>query len=190
MDTITTPGGWGASYDRMSPALRARCDADNRDYLRELAADNQRRRAVAGTAEEQAIRAAMLLAEQQGAVVNPAEVWRTGGAAVGRTKAEALSYYSAVQDLEDTRARRQEEEARAEAQRYHAALQDVQDPRSGRTKAEALRYFSAVQDLEDTRRGREILTADAPDVPAPARYDTSWVQQAKARRDARTGRAR
>jgi hypothetical protein len=55
------------------------------------------------------VRASIELAQQRGELVDGRQAYRSGG--TGRTRSEAISFYSAVQDLEE--ARRQAEQERA-----------------------------------------------------------------------------
>lgn len=103
-DVIQMGGGWGTAVDRMSPQMQARCAAADVEYERQRQEERRERAARAAYHEEQRIRASIELAIDRGEVVNMREAFQNGG--VGRTKAEALAHYSAVQDIEDAKLRR------------------------------------------------------------------------------------
>lgn len=105
-DTIQYSAGWGTAAARMSPSLRNRVEQADRAYEQQAAAEERERAARQEQFQTHAITAAMDAAVLRGEAVSISETWRTGGANVGRTRGEALAYFSAVQDLEDARLRR------------------------------------------------------------------------------------
>lgn len=164
--TDTLAPAWGANYDRMGPAVRARCMADDREFRQAQQAQERERAERAAYDDEQRLRAAVEAAELRGEYVSMSEVARTGGACVGRTRGEFVAYVSAMQDVEDAREarRRAVVEPTAEELQHRQAMMLTANPTAGRTKAEALAYFSAVQDLEDLAQRR----AAALGVPTPS----------------------
>jgi hypothetical protein len=161
-DTLTT--GWG-NYSRMSPRVRAACIADDREAHRARQAEERQRAARADYLEQSRIRAALELAEERGEVVSLAEVGRTNGACLGRTRQEFIAEVSAQQDAEDARAAARTRAAgEYDAARHQAALLAI-SPTAGRTRQEAIAYYSAVADVQDyeaARRAQQGLpTADA-----------------------------
>jgi hypothetical protein len=107
MTDLQYGAGWGASVANMSPNLRARIEAHDREEQRQAAAEARERAELAEELQMRNIRSAVELAVQRGEVVNMGEVWRTNGACLGRTHGEAIAYFSAVQDMEDRRHARQ-----------------------------------------------------------------------------------
>lgn len=120
-DVIQMGGGWGTAVKRMSPQMAARCAAADAEYERERQKENRERAARDAIAEENRIRASIELALDRGEVVNIREAWSNGG--IGRTKAETLSYISAVQDREDAKlARRAAKEIEKFGQAYYDSM--------------------------------------------------------------------
>jgi hypothetical protein len=96
--TVRVSGGWGSEYPGMSPGLRARIAQSDAEHARAAAAQEQARRVAAEAAYERAVlAAAQEKAAAEGLPLNVA--MRT----VGRTRAEAVAYYSALGDIQDAR---------------------------------------------------------------------------------------
>jgi hypothetical protein len=102
-DVIQYGAGWGTSYEHMSPSLRARCAQADREYDRQSAREAQARAELAARDEQSRIALSIIQAEDRGELFDMREAMRNGG--VGRTKAEALAYYSSLSDWQDARER-------------------------------------------------------------------------------------
>ena len=95
-------GGWGVAAERMSPRLRAEVDRADAAYERESAQQEVIRAARAEVFHERSVAASIGAALEAGEVFSVPEAIRAGGR--GRTRGEALAFFSAVQDHEDARA--------------------------------------------------------------------------------------
>lgn len=147
-------GGWGR-YDHLSPSLRARCIADDREFQQACAAAERARAERAEYDETQRIRAAIAQAEERGEYVSLAEVHRTGGANLGHTRAEFIAYISALQDVEDARtAAKQRASGPDFDPQQHQELLIAANPTLGRTRREAVAYYSALGDLQEMEAAR------------------------------------
>jgi hypothetical protein len=85
----------------MSEALRARIAVADAQYEAEGARQAQSRAELAAISEQDRIVASIQQAQDRGELVDVREAIRNGG--VGRTKEEALAYFSARADIEDAR---------------------------------------------------------------------------------------
>lgn len=114
-DGIAIRAGWAADgtiRELMSPGLRAQVAAADAQDAAAAARAEREYRARWEVAHERAVdEAAWQLAREQGIPLGEAR------RSVGRTKAEALAYFSAVQDVEDAR----REAAAAQVMRRHLA---------------------------------------------------------------------
>src|SRR5215207_6160607 len=96
--SVHVNGGWGdEGLAGASESLRARSALADAEYQREGARQAALRQLRAEEWHERAIAASVDLAEQRGELVSARD--RVHG--IGRTKQEAVSYHSAVADLED-----------------------------------------------------------------------------------------
>jgi hypothetical protein len=181
----TQLSGWGVR-EHFSPALRARCIADERQFQQELLEENRRRADRAEYDEARRLRLAMEQAEARGEYVSAAQVARTGGACVGRTRSEFISYISAVQDAEDARERARTRQAMPyDAEQHQAALIAI-NPTVGRTRQEAREYYSAladIQDLEAARRVQQGLPSQDAETAGRALLEKREREVAARRRD-------
>jgi hypothetical protein len=99
--TISYGGGWGTSYEQMSPSLRARCAVADAAYARQAAAEERARAEIAAVDEETRIRASIEMAIDRGEIFDVRQAYRDGG--VGRTRAETVAWASAQSDWQDAR---------------------------------------------------------------------------------------
>jgi outer membrane receptor for Fe3+-dicitrate len=101
-DTIHVRGGWSRDGgDRLPPLAKARQEAEERQERQQ----ERERAAQLEQIQERNLMLAMDQAVQRGELVSVSETMRTRGANIGRTRTEALAYYSAVQDRDDAVAR-------------------------------------------------------------------------------------
>lgn len=108
----TTMGGFnGACRDQMSPGLARRIAQEEAEYARETARQERERQAAAEGAFRERAAASIAEAVERGEQFSMREALAAGG--VGRTRAEAMEYFSALGDLQD----RQEAERLRRAQR-------------------------------------------------------------------------
>lgn len=170
-DVIRMGGGWGTAIDRMSPTTRARVEAADREYERQSREEDRERAARAAIAEEDRIRASIEMALNRGEVVDIRQAWANGG--VGRTRAEALAFYSAQQDIEDARMRRQ-------AQREIARIGEL-------TYYEQMSADMSAPTESEKAEHRAALQAKQRKYAAAGR---SWKRRAEARAVAQTEIAR
>jgi hypothetical protein len=179
-------GGWG-SYDRLSPGLRARCIADDREYEAARRAQERERVERAEYAEQVRIRAAVELAEQRGEFVDLNQVVRTRGECLGRTRSEFIAYISAVQDAEDARERARRRN-QYDPEQHQALLMATNPGGVGRTREEARVYYSALADLQEMeaalRLARGLPTVDEEQAAAAQaeRRDAAYAGRALAQR--------
>lgn len=138
--------------------------------------------------EAQRIRAAMEQAEARGEYVSAAQVARTGGACVGRTRSEFIAYISAVQDVEDARERARTRHAvQYDAEQHQAALIAI-NPTVGRTREEARAYYSALADIQELEAARcaqhGLRSVEEEQVAADdsQRHDAAYGRRALERR--------
>lgn len=98
--TVYRGGGFnGVGLENASENLRARIAAADAVVDRETRRAEQERKVRAEQLEDSSVAASVWLAVSRGEAVTPYE--RTHG--VGRTRAEAVSYFDAVQNMEDAR---------------------------------------------------------------------------------------
>lgn len=127
--TIVMRAGWGgATLSGASDSLRARVAAADAQLAREDAKLAREREILRSQWQEDAIVGSIRAAIERGETVDMHAAIRDGG--VGRTRAEALAYYSAVGDLEDAR-----EAARLRKQFHGWAPDAVSDALSADTSA-------------------------------------------------------
>lgn len=101
-DVAVRGGGWADTrHLRMSENALALSDAADEEIDRQLVAVERRRRARAEVAAQDAVRAAIVMAQARGEYVNAAAAIRSNGATLGRTRAETLAWASAEQDRQD-----------------------------------------------------------------------------------------
>lgn len=169
--TVRVSGGFGRSYDRMSPVIRAQVMDADRNYERR-ALDAERERARRGAVfAERSMRASVEAALDRGEPVDLQRAWRDGG--VGRTHAEVLADASARMDLDDRReaARRRREGAHVtdlDWSDMHSADTSAPDIHSDEGKAEQARIARQVAGgrkiQRDRRRTREQIEAEVSDL--------------------------
>lgn len=140
-DTIRMGGGWGTAINRMSPVTRARVEAADREYERQALEERRQRAARAAVAEEDRVRASIEMALDRGEAVDIRQAWADGG--VGRTKGEALAFYSAQQDVEDARLRRRA--AREVEQRGLSYYDDMSADTSAPSESDKAEHQALVQ---------------------------------------------
>lgn len=105
-------GGFGAdTVGRLSPALQHRMLAADAEHEAEGRAQARRRAERAAADEENRIVLSIEMARERGELVDVRQAIADGG--VGRTVSEALSYYSALGDIEDARLAGQARRAQA-----------------------------------------------------------------------------
>jgi hypothetical protein len=100
-DTVRAGGGFRDPLPDASPRLRAQIQATDAAYAKQAALEEQQAAFRLDEARQQAIVTSIRMAEDRGEVVDMRQALRDGG--VGRTKAEAVEYFSACADLDDAR---------------------------------------------------------------------------------------
>ncbi|MEU8656286.1 hypothetical protein [Actinoplanes philippinensis] len=113
-DTYAVDAGWSRNRSVLPPAALARQEAAERQELAAAAQEAARVEQL----RERNLMLAMDQAVMRGEAVSISETFRTGGANIGRTRAEFLAYVSAEQDREEAIARRR---AQKEVERILAA---------------------------------------------------------------------
>ena len=109
---------WGEALAGASDWLRIRSAQADAEYARQGAYQQRERQLLAEQMAEEAVVASVMLAEQRGELLTPA--MRAEGA--GRTKAEALDYFTGLQDAEDLR---REVKTRQRLQTWEQHQQDL-----------------------------------------------------------------
>jgi hypothetical protein len=100
--SVNFRGGFnGACRDQMSPALQARIAAADAEDQAWAMVDQRHREPVAQALEQARMTASVTAAQARGEAVSLLEAARNGG--VGRTRAEAVAYYSALGDVQEQR---------------------------------------------------------------------------------------
>jgi hypothetical protein len=100
--SIRMGGGFGdVGLSDMSPRLRARVQAADAEEVRKVAKEERERAFLRDEAREAAIAASVIQAADRGEVFDLQEGLRKG---IGRTPNEAISYMSAMADIQDMRA--------------------------------------------------------------------------------------
>lgn len=99
--SVYVQGGFDTDYEGMSDSLRARIAAADYEHERQAQREEAARRARGEQAERDSIALSIRMAQDRGEVVSIRGAYRDGG--VGRTPGEAISYASAVADLEDAK---------------------------------------------------------------------------------------
>lgn len=127
-------GGFGgAGLVHASEGLRLRCEAEQREFERESARVEEQRRQEAEARRERDIAASVWAAEDRGEFVSA----RDRAQGVGRTRAEAVSYYSALADLEDAKIAHERQKAFANFEVFMAERESAD--RTMQTSADKLR---------------------------------------------------
>ena len=169
--TVRVRAGWGsASLVDASPSLRARCAAADAEERREAARLERERSALRAQLEADSIAASCFLAEQRGELLTRQD--RLNG--VGRTKAEAIAFYSAQADLEDARivaarAKRLRELEVEESAAWSGDLTAGKSPHDLEMGARAAKFRSK---LAEELRWRKAAVAEARQIAA---YDRRRV---------------
>lgn len=157
-NVIQMGGGWGSAIERMSDNMRARMAAADEEWERERAAEERQRAERAAYDEDRRIRASIALALERGEAVDIRQSWANGG--VGRTRAEMISYVSAVQDVEDMRRQRaaQREIARIGEQTYYEQWTGDTSAHTEIAEREAREALAAKRQARYEARGRDQRT--------------------------------
>jgi hypothetical protein len=169
------------NYHRMSPAIRARCIQDDREYAAALRATEQQRVRRAEEVEGRRIRMAMEAAEERGEVFSVAEFLRSGGAIVAHTASEGAAYHWAMAEAQEARqaARSAPVLTEDDIRDRHAAM-IAADPRMGRTRAEAVAYYSALGDLQEIDAARTAAQQKATaEQSAREKLDAKYAARAQ-----------
>jgi hypothetical protein len=99
--SIRMGGGFGdAALSEMSPRLRARVQAADAEYAREVAKEERERAFLRDEEREAAIAASVIQAADRGEVFDLQEALQRG---IGRTPNEVIEYASAMADIQDMR---------------------------------------------------------------------------------------
>lgn len=199
-------GGWNGEVLRhASPTLRARVQQAEAEFARELRQQEALDALEAEQAAHRRLQASVEAAQARGEAIDAARVAREGG--LGRTRAEAVAWYSAQADVDDRRRealeQRQMRSLLAEMDE-HAVAEHVGRPATsttavhaaavlaagaGRTHREAIAYYSAQGDLQDAmataqaQREIRVLRDGLPtDKPTNPDMETSSAIRAAHRR--------
>lgn len=134
MDGVVYAGGGfnGAGLENASPGLQARIAAADAMERQSAARTEREHERLVEMRREADIAESVRMAEERGEVVSAKQ--RMAG--IGRTRAEAISYYSALQDIEDAR---QTAVARKEFDAWTVEQSEAQSADSTMRNADGLR---------------------------------------------------
>jgi hypothetical protein len=176
-------GGFGdEGLANASDSLRRRAAEADAEYEREGIRQARQRELETERLREGAIGLSLRMAEERGEALNLRD--RLQG--VGRTKSEALSFYSAVADVED---RKREV---ATLRRFQAFQQHEQDLSSGDTTAPSEADISELEAMQARagkfREKQGIIQQARQGSAADRRAEREADQRAEQRRDAEVAR--